>query len=178
MFNLKQNETENQEYILPDNLSRIVLGAFYLFLILVGILFYNLAIVPEIAKVKLLGLNIHDETITLWIKVILGFFFIPAFIMAALGIKILFEKRYPALGARVAIKTKIVRGRKARNLGIRYLVFGLFTIYVVFTSMDRTMKMQKSFAENPFRWTTERAWNKAGLKKPEKYKKDRPWLVR
>jgi len=178
MFNLKQTETENQEYILSDNFSRITLGVFYLILIFAGILFYNFVIVQEVAKVKMLGLNVEDETIALWIKIILGFFFIPAFIMITLGIKILFEKRYPSLGAKVAVKTKIIRGKKARNLGIKYLVFGIFTIFIILTSMDRTIKMQKNFAEDPFRWATEKAWNKAGMEKPEQYKKNRPWLIK
>lgn len=173
MFRCKQSEIEDQDYIIPDNLSRIMLVSFYMILIAAAFLFYNFAVLPEIDRVKLLDFATRYEIMGMWIKLVLGFFIIPSVIMVVFGIKILHDKRYPSFGARVAVKTRIIRGKEAKKIGIRYLVLGLIAIALILFSINRTLDMHRSFMENPLGWATEKSWNDAGLKRPEQFKRKR-----
>ncbi|MDR0303577.1 MAG: hypothetical protein LBH98_02245 [Chitinispirillales bacterium] len=167
MFNFKREENENQEFIFPDNLSRIALLSFYIILIALGFLFYKFVILTEIERVKLLDFAVRYQIMGTWINLILGFFFIPSIIMMVFGIKIICEKRYPSLGARVAVKTRIIRGKKAVRLGIGYLVFGSTAVFLLSLSIITTGIIRKSFVENPFKWVSKSSWEKAGLQRPK-----------
>ncbi|MCL1945594.1 MAG: hypothetical protein FWF51_00365 [Chitinivibrionia bacterium] len=166
MFNFKQKEDDEQEFIFPDNLSRISLLSFYLILIAAGFLFYNFVILPEIEKVKLLAMADRYRIAGNWINFILLFFAVPSAIMVFFGIKIIGEKRYPSFGARVAVKTKIIRGEKAVKLGKRYLIFGIFAIILIGASIVSTHRIRTSFMENPLKWATKASWEKAGMQRP------------
>jgi len=164
---LKQKEDENQEFIFPDNLSRIALLSFYIILISAGVLFYNFVVLTEIEKVKTLDFASRYEIMGVWINFTLGFFLIPSLIMAVYGIKIIRTKRCPSFGARVAVKTKIIRGEKATALGKMYLVFGIAASLLICASIVGTDSIRKSFVQNPMKWATKKSWEKAGLKKPK-----------
>lgn len=167
LFNFKREESDNREFIFPDNLSRITLLAFYVILIIAGFLFYNFVILAEVEKAKSLPFDALYEIMGNWINFTLGFFLIPSIIMVFFGIKIICEKRYPSFGARVAVKTRIIRGKKAVWLGIRYLIFGLIAVSLISGSIITTNAMRKSFMENPFKWASKDSWEKAGFQKPK-----------
>ena len=167
MFNFKQKEDSGQEYIFPDNLSRISLLSFYLILIAAGFLFYNFIILPEIEKVKLLAIADRYRIAGNWINFILLFFIVPSAIMVFFGIKIIRDKRYPSFGARVAVKTKIIRGEKAVRLGRMYFIFGISAIFLISASIVSAHKIRTSFMENPMKWASKASWEKAGIQRPK-----------